>query len=151
MRKKLLNNNIFPTCPHDTVNFGLLAAETGSLVWGTGPATFNGFHVLASLLQRRSSPKANQLCTMFGRLLGWYTICTLAGLLSPNGIFLQVQNSLCVQILRSPKFAALLHGTQAAGVWRQPNFAAFSRVRHLYSAERAERPSRWAWAHILVL
>jgi len=31
------------------VNFGPLAAEIGSLVWGT-PANFNGFHVLAPLL-----------------------------------------------------------------------------------------------------
>jgi len=31
------------------VNFGPLAAEIVSLVWGT-PAYFNGFHVLASLL-----------------------------------------------------------------------------------------------------
>ena len=31
------------------VNFGLLAAEIVSLVWGT-PANFNGFRVLAGLL-----------------------------------------------------------------------------------------------------
>ena len=31
------------------VNFGLLAAETISLVWGT-PGNFNGFRVLAALL-----------------------------------------------------------------------------------------------------
>jgi len=31
------------------VNFGLLAAEIGPVVWGT-PANFNGFHVLAALL-----------------------------------------------------------------------------------------------------
>jgi len=31
------------------VMFGPLAAEIGSLVWGT-PANFNGFHVLAALL-----------------------------------------------------------------------------------------------------
>ena len=30
-------------------NFGSLAAEIGSLVWGT-PANFNGFRVLAALL-----------------------------------------------------------------------------------------------------
>jgi len=37
------------TCPHNMVNFGPLAAETGSGVWGT-PANFNGFRVLAALL-----------------------------------------------------------------------------------------------------
>ena len=31
------------------VNFGLLAAEIVSVVWGT-PANFNGFRVLAALL-----------------------------------------------------------------------------------------------------
>jgi len=31
------------------VNFGLLAAEIGLLVWGT-PANFSGFRVLAALL-----------------------------------------------------------------------------------------------------
>jgi len=41
------------------VNFGPLAAEIVSLVWGT-PANFNGFRVLASLLQRRRSTEANQ-------------------------------------------------------------------------------------------
>jgi len=33
-------------CPHNMVNFGPLAAEIGSGVWGT-PANFNGFRVLA--------------------------------------------------------------------------------------------------------
>ena len=35
--------------PHNIVNFGLLAAEIVSGVWGT-PANFNGFRVLAALL-----------------------------------------------------------------------------------------------------
>ena len=34
---------------YNMVNFGPLAAEIGSLVWGT-PANFNGFRVLAALL-----------------------------------------------------------------------------------------------------
>jgi len=41
------------------VNVSLLPAETVWLVWGT-PANFNGFRVLASLLQRRRSAEANQ-------------------------------------------------------------------------------------------
>ena len=49
-RKNLLSSNISSsTCPHNMVNFGLLAAEILSLVWGT-PANFNGFGVLAALL-----------------------------------------------------------------------------------------------------
>ena len=33
-KKNLLNSNIFPTCPHNTVNVGhALTAEIGSVVW----------------------------------------------------------------------------------------------------------------------
>jgi len=48
--KNLLSSNISSTCPHhNMVNFGLLAAEIVSWIWGT-PATFNGFRVMAALL-----------------------------------------------------------------------------------------------------
>ena len=56
---KKLNNNI-STCPYNMANFGQLTDEIGSGVWGT-PANFNGFRVLASLLQRRRSTEANQI------------------------------------------------------------------------------------------
>ena len=45
----MLNSSIYPTCSHNTVNFGPLAAEIVSLVWGT-PANFNGFRALEALL-----------------------------------------------------------------------------------------------------
>ena len=48
-KKNLLSSNISSTCLHNMANFGLLAAEIVSGVWGT-PATFNGFRVLAALL-----------------------------------------------------------------------------------------------------
>jgi len=44
--KNLLSSNISSTCPHNMVNFGPLAAEIGSLVWGT-PANFNWCSVTA--------------------------------------------------------------------------------------------------------
>jgi len=47
--KNLLSSNISSGCSHNTVNFGLLAAEIGPVVWDT-PANFNGFRVLAALL-----------------------------------------------------------------------------------------------------
>jgi len=47
--KNLLSSNISSRCPHNMVNFGLLAAEIVSLVWVT-PGNFNGFRVLAALL-----------------------------------------------------------------------------------------------------
>ena len=48
-KKKLVNINTSSTCPHTMANFGLLAAEIVSLVWGT-PANFNVFRFLAALL-----------------------------------------------------------------------------------------------------
>ena len=45
----MLNSNISSRCPHNMVNFGLLAAEIGVPLWGT-PANLNGFRVLAALL-----------------------------------------------------------------------------------------------------
>jgi len=84
------------------VNFGPLAAEILSLVWGT-PANFNDFRVLASLLQRRRSTEANQ--TLHGvwplpRLVDYVYIF---GGCCPVTEFCQVQNSLWVfQVLRCP-------------------------------------------------
>jgi len=49
-KKNLLHSNTSSICPHNMVNFSPLAAEIVSLVWGT-PANFNGFCVLAALLQ----------------------------------------------------------------------------------------------------
>jgi len=48
-----------------------LTPEVRWWLWGI-PTNFNGFRVLASLLHRHRSTKVSQ--TMFGRLLGWYTI-----------------------------------------------------------------------------
>jgi len=48
-RKNLLSSNVSSRCLHHVVNFRLLAAEIGPVVWGT-PANFNGFRVLAALL-----------------------------------------------------------------------------------------------------
>jgi len=58
-RKNLLNSNISSTCSHNIVNFDSLTAEISWRVWGT-PANFNGFRVLASLLQWRHSTEVNQ-------------------------------------------------------------------------------------------
>jgi len=46
-KKNLLSSNIFSTCAHNMVNFGPLAAEIVSGVWGT-PGNFNGFRALAT-------------------------------------------------------------------------------------------------------
>ena len=57
--KYLLNNNISSTYLHNMVKFSPLAAEVDWRVWGA-PANFNGFRILASLLQRRRSTEVNQ-------------------------------------------------------------------------------------------
>jgi len=59
--------------------------------------------------------RSTKLRTMFGSLLGWYTIYTLPATLALTE-FYQVQNSLCIHVLRSPILAALMHGTRAVCV-----------------------------------
>jgi len=46
---KLVKQQYLPYMPHNMVNFGTLAAEIVSLVWGT-PGNFNACCVLAALL-----------------------------------------------------------------------------------------------------
>ena len=53
-KKNLLNRNVSPICPHNMVNFGLLAAEICWRVWDT-PANFNRFCILVALLHGTSS------------------------------------------------------------------------------------------------
>jgi len=79
-----------------------MSSQYGSGVWGT-PANFNGFR-FASWLPYCSDVaqrKSTKLCMMFGRLLGWCTMYTFSGALAHLREFCQVQNSLCIQILRS--------------------------------------------------
>jgi len=117
-KKNLLSSNISSTCPHNMVKFSPLAAEIGPVVWGT-PANFNGFRVLAALLQRRRSPGANQ--TLHGLWpspghAGLVHYAYIFGGCCPVTELFQVQNSLCIlQVLRSRILVALLHGTRAMG------------------------------------
>ena len=114
----MLNSNISSTCPHNMVNFGPLAAEIVSLVWGT-PANVNGFRVLASLLQRRRSTEANQtLHNVWPRLLGWYTIYTFSVALA------SLRNLPGAKFTLRPKLALSYFGSVTArhsSSGRQPN------------------------------
>jgi len=139
-RKKLLNSNIFSRCPHNMVNFGRLTAEIGSRVWST-TANFNGFRVLASLLQRRRSPEANQTLHDVWPSPGLVHYIYIFWGCCPLTEFSQVQNSLCIQVLLSSILAALLHGTPAAGFSQTLRLGMngmelrnFRRGCHLYSA-----------------
>ena len=112
---------VIQQCLHLSSQYGEVMAEIGLPVWGI-PANFNGFRVLASLLQRRRSSEANQTLHnvwpspeqvhytyTFGESWTLTELC-------------QVQNSLCVQVLRFPILAALMHDTHSSNR-RQPNFA----------------------------
>jgi len=87
-RKKLVKQQYLPICPHNMVIVGPLTPEIDWRVWGT-PANFDGFHVLASLLQRCRSMELNQTFHDVGPSLR---------LVHCMYIFCQVQNSLCVQV-----------------------------------------------------
>ena len=62
LKKNLLSSTISSSCPHNMVNFGLLAVEIGPVVWGT-PANFNGFHILA----RQSSSGRQPNCAALNK------------------------------------------------------------------------------------
>ena len=152
-RKSLLNSNTSSRCPHNMANVGPLTAEIALRVWGTPvnlnrtPVNFNRFRILASLLQRRRLPEANQ--TARSLAVSW------AGALyihfwgcCPLTEFCYVQNSLCVEVLRSRILTALLHGTPAVGLSKLCGVVQgmllrnFRRGRHLYSAGRSSRSHR---------
>ena len=147
--KKLLNSYISFICCHNMANFGPLVAEIGSGVWGAA-ANLNRFLILASLVEHCHSPEANQTL---------HNVWPYPGLLhytfsgSYPSEFRHMQNSLCIQILRSPILLALLHSTPAAGSARLcigvqgKELRNFRRGRHLYSVGW---PPRWASVHILV-
>ena len=96
--KKLLSSNISSTCPHNMVNFGPLAAEIVSLVWGT-PANFNGFGVLAASLhgilvaggvEQRAPPIFGRATITLG--IGPHSSCKLTQvLLRPQNVFRTIQ------------------------------------------------------------
>jgi len=77
---------------------------------------------LAVLLQQRRSLEANQLCTIFDRLLGWYTIFQRLLSLAPYGILPRAKFTL------RPSFAYSYVGSVTArysSCGHQPNFAAW--------------------------
>ena len=70
------------------MNFGTLTAEIGSGVWGILPLQqiSTGFVTWLRYYSDVAHRRPTKLCTMFGQLLGWYTIYTLSGVLAPGGI-----------------------------------------------------------------
>jgi len=67
-KKNLLNSNVSPTCPHNMVNFGQLAAEIFWRVWDTR-ANFNGFRVLSAKVcdtEQRAPPTFGRAAITLG-------------------------------------------------------------------------------------
>ena len=125
-------------CTHNTANFGPLTAEIGSGVWGT-PANFNGFRVLASLVQRRRSPEANQTLHGVWPSPGLLHYVYIFGGSCPLTEFRHVQNSLCIQVLRSllhwQHYCTALQPCSNAGKTRnQLKFAGVSQTCLLYTS-----------------
>jgi len=139
------------TCPHNTANFGPLTAETSSGVWGTQQIS-TGFPSCLRYCRDVTHRRPTKLRTMFGRLLGWYTIYTFLGAVAPGRILSGAKFTL------RPSLAFAYIGSVTArhsSSGRQPNFAASYKdwnygtfAKGLYSVGR---PSRWASAHITVL
>ena len=128
----MLSSNISSTCPHNRVNFGLLTAEICWRVWGT-PPNFNGFRVLASLLQRRRSTKVNQTLHDVTLAVSWAGTLYIhfPGLLPRNGIFPRAKFTLRPSLAFS--YIGSITARHSSSV-RQPNSAAwYNRRRHLYS------------------
>ena len=94
------------------VNFGPLTAEIDWPVWGTQRIS-TGFACWLRYCTDAAQRRSTKLCTMFSRLMGWYAVYVHFGGSCLLTEFCQLQNSLCVQVLRSPILAALLHGTPA--------------------------------------
>jgi len=115
IRKKLVKQQYLL---HMSSEYGGLRPINGLDRFGSlgTPANFNGFRVLASLLQRRRSSEANQTLHDVWPSPSWAVTLYIFGGSCPRMELCQVQNSRYVEVLRSPTVAALLHRTPAAGV-----------------------------------
>ena len=115
------------------VNFGQLTAEIGWRVWGTHPSKFQlvsrlGFVTAVTSLNAGQA----KLCTMYGRLMGWYIIHTLWGLLPSNGILLGAKVTFCSSLASS--YIGIVT-TRHSSSGCQPNFAAW----YLHATGRPSR------------
>jgi len=105
------------------VNCGLLTAEIGSLVWVTQQISM-GFASWLRYCSDVAHRRPTKLSTIFGRLLGWYTIYTFSRALAADGISPGAKFTLS----RSLAFSYIGSVTARARHFssgRQPNFAAW--------------------------
>jgi len=121
--KKILSSNISSRCPHNIVKFGPLTAEIGSGVWGT-PANFNGFRVLALLLQRCHSLEANQTLHDVCPFPGLVHFIHFRELLPRDGILPGAKFTLCPKSCVPPRSYIGSVTARHSSSRRQPKFAA---------------------------
>ena len=150
----MLSSNISFRCPHNMVNVDpIKTAEIVSGVWCT-TSTFNGFRVLASLLQRRHSLEANQTLHDVWPSPRLVHYLYIFGALATRRNFATYKIHFASKVLRSPILATLLHMAleqralaKICSVIKGMELRNFRIWRHLYWAGRS---LRWASAHILV-
>ena len=80
--KKLLNSNISSTGPHNMANFGPLAPQIGR-EFGAPQQISTGFASWLPYCSDVAHRRPTKLCTIFGRLLGWYAVYTFLAALAP--------------------------------------------------------------------
>jgi len=141
LEKSLLSSNILSTCPHNMVNLSPLKAEIDSGVWST-PANFNAFCVLPSLLQTTSLTGGQRNFALCLAVSYAGTLHIHFGGSCPLTEFCHVQNLFCVQVLRFPILAALLHGTSAAGINQTVRHSTRNGITEL--SQRAPPIFHWA-------
>ena len=128
------------------VNFRTLAAEICWRVWAPQQISV-GFACWLRYSSDVTQWTSTKLCTMFGHpspTWVYYIYIHFWGLWPSNGILPAAKFTL----LPSLAFSYIGSVTARHSSSRhQPNFATLNRGRHPYSAGR---PSRWAFAHILV-
>ena len=95
-KKNLLSSNMSSTCPHNMVNFGLLAAEIVLPVWGI-PAGFNGLRVLGALLHSSKVVSVSQ--TLRRRTEGATYVRQGDHHVGHWPTFLVLSSNLCIRIL----------------------------------------------------
>ena len=113
--KNFLNSNISCTRPHNMVNFGPLAAEIVSLVWGT-PGNFNGFRVLATLLHAATSLNGSQPNFALCLAVSWPGTLYIhfRDLLPPEGILPRAKFTLCPSMHHRTSFSGYIFASKAS-------------------------------------
>ena len=105
--KKLVTQQYLPHMSSNMVNVGPGVWAPQQISMGFG----SWLHYCTDVAEWRST----KLCTMFGRVLGWYIIYTFFGALAPNRILLGAKFTLHPSLTFS-YIGALLYSTQGVGV-----------------------------------